>query len=140
MRILTFVSRRRIARVFFGRRSNGIYFFFLYISRIFWRVFRLITVFTLAIDFRRVLLRKKVRNCKKIIRNILATYSLVNLAADPPAIFCTRKSRSSRLSSTKVFIKSLFDLSVDHHQLSDLDIKKISLGCELIGLNFWRHL
>lgn len=38
------------------------------------------------------------------------THILVSLAALPPAIFCTRRVRSSFLSSTSCFDKSFFDL------------------------------
>lgn len=57
----TLVNRLLIARVFFGRRSRGAYFFFLYSSRRFARAFWFMTVMTRAIDLRTVLLRE---SCK----------------------------------------------------------------------------
>lgn len=41
---------------------------------------------------------------------IITTHILVNFAAEPPAIFCTRRVRSSFLSSLSCFDKSFLDL------------------------------
>ena len=45
-----------------------------------------------------------------MVYRIQETHIFVSFDADPPTIFCTRKSRSSFLSSPSCLDKSLFDL------------------------------
>ena len=74
-----------------------------------------------------------------------ATYILVNLAAFPPAIFCTRSVRSSPLSSVNCFDRSFFDL---HHTVKPSCSPRYQtlpcsagyvLGLELVRLDLAGH-
>lgn len=80
------------------------------------------TVSTLAIDLRTVALgfhQPKVPDHAE-----RTTHILVSLAADPPAIFCTRKVSSSCLSSCSCLSKSFFDLIIKVQGLYPVDMVK----------------
>lgn len=59
---------------------------------------------------RTVNFRRKYQSPVLTQQPVRATHILVSFAADPPAIFCTRRVRSSFLSSFNCLYKSFFDL------------------------------
>ena len=69
-----------------------------------------------------------------------ATHMRVSLAAEPPAIFRTRRFRSSFLSSESCFDKSFLDLA---YSIVSADIRKgwvqDALGLELVRLDLAGH-
>jgi hypothetical protein len=69
------------------------------------------------------------------------------LDADPPAIFCTRRLKSSCLSSTSCLDKSFFDLT-GHLKVESLLVGRyrkkkgsieVALGLEFVSLDFSGH-
>merc|ERR1719367_654013 len=85
------VKALRIARVFLGRRSIGLYFFPLYSFLRFSFCFWCITMYTLAIDLR-------------------TTRILESLEAAPPVTVATLSSPNSVLSSSSCLVSSSFFL------------------------------
>ena len=119
------------------------YFFFLYSSRRFCRAFWFITVMTRAMDLRTVLLQSAyVRSVSARKQRGQSTHIRVSLAAEPPAIFCTRRLRSSFLSSESCFDKSFLDLSSSHAVqlcISPKALRNNALGLELVRLDLAGH-
>lgn len=73
---------------------------------------------------------------------MLCTHILVNFDAEPPAIFCTRRARSSPFSSDSCFAKSFLDLENPHRQhAANTSLQTHNaLGLEFVGLDFAGHL
>ena len=96
------------------------------------------TVKTRAIDLRTVLLPERHEGVHE--QHEGATYILVSFAAEPPAIFCTRRVKSSFLSSVSCFDKSFLDLA---YSIVSADIRKgwiqDALGLELVRLDLAGH-
>jgi len=67
-----------------------------------------------------------------------STHILVNLDADPPAIFCTRRVSSSFFNSRSCLDKSFFDLETRINMRSSLPTPLFlhALGLEFVGLDF----
>lgn len=115
------VRRRRMARVFFGLRSRGRYFLFLYASLSALFCFWDTTVRIWAMDFRTTLLQQKRKPRNQIRWNMEEEkdedemwkknrnfYILLSLLGAPPVTLATRRRDSSVFKSLSWEIRSPF--------------------------------
>lgn len=96
----------RMARVFFGLKSRGMYFFPLYNLRRFSFVFWFMTMYTRAIALRTTRLKREFLSTNISWRQFKQTYILESFDGAPPVTLATRSPKSSCLRSSSCLVNS----------------------------------